>query len=214
MARAALRSGRDPRSIRIVGVVKGVPLAAVQEAVAEGLSDLGENRVQEAEDRIEAVGRTLARWHCVGHLQQNKMARAVRLFDWIHSVDDGELARGLSRRAVLAERRLPVLVQVNVSGEATKHGIAPDRLEELVEQVVSLPGVALEGLMSIGPPVQHGEDARGTFVRTRTLRDGVERALGVRLPELSMGMSADYEVAIEEGSTMVRIGRALFGSRA
>jgi len=214
IARAAERAGRDPRSVLLVGVVKTVPEDLIREAVALGLEDLGESRVQEAEAHAGAVGREAARWHMVGHLQRNKAGRAVELFDRVHGVDTVELAAALSRRAVAAGRRLRVLVEVNVSGEATKFGAAPDTLMGLVERVAALPGLALDGLMTVGAPVGTVEEARPGFARLRALRDECERALGLRLPELSMGMSGDFEVAVEEGATLVRVGSALFGERS
>jgi hypothetical protein len=196
----------------LVGVAKRVPAAVVREAVALGLEDLGENQVQEAEGKIAAVGRRAARWHMVGHLQRNKVGRAVDLFDRIHSVDRLELAAALSSRA--AGRMLPVLVEVNVGGESTKFGVAPERLEALLEAVGELPGLRLDGLMTVGPQVARPEDARRGFAELRALRDRARSRLGLGLPELSMGMSADYEVAVEEGATLVRVGTALFGARA
>ena len=178
-----------------------------------GLADLGENRVQEADGHVGAVGRSAARWHMIGHLQRNKAARAVELFDRVHGVDSAELAEALSHRAVAAGRTLPVLVEVNVSGEATKFGVAPEAVDGLLERVAALPGLSLDGLMTVGPPVGGPEEARPGFARLRTLRDRGEQTLGRRLPELSMGMSGDYEVAVEEGATMVRVGSALFGER-
>jgi hypothetical protein len=213
IARAAARAGRDPESVVLVGVVKTVPAEAVREALALGLRDLGENRVQEAEAHVAAVGRDAARWHMIGHLQRNKAGRAVELFDRVHGLDSEELAGSLSRRAVAAGRRLPVLVEVNVSGEATKFGVAPASLAKLLERVAGLPGLALEGLMAVGPAVVRPEEARPGFARLRTLRDTAERNLGLRLRELSMGMSGDFEVAVEEGATLVRVGTALFGER-
>lgn len=197
----------------LVGVVKTVPADVIRHAVGEGLLDLGENRVQEAETHIAAVGRTAARWHLIGHLQRNKAVRAVEMFDRIHGVDSVELAEALSRRAAAAGRRMPVLVEVNVSGEATKFGSAPEALAGLLEHVAGLPGLVLEGLMTVGPPVARPEESRRGFVRLRELRDQGERALGRPLPELSMGMSGDFEVAVEEGATLVRVGTALFGPR-
>jgi hypothetical protein len=194
----------------LVAVVKTVPVGVVRDAVAAGLTDLAENRVQEAEEKIDAVGRAV-RWHLVGHLQRNKAGRAAGLFDRIHSIDDQDLAESLSRRARAAGRVIRGLVQVNVSGETSKHGVAPAALVGLLEGTARLPGLAIDGLMSIGP-IDAGE-ARRCFARTRELRDGAERSLGIELPELSMGMSADYEAAIEEGSTLVRVGTALFGPR-
>ena len=213
IARAAERAGRRPESVVLVGVVKTVPEGIIREAVALGLSELGESRVQEAEAHIAAVGRDTARWHMIGHLQRNKAGRAVELFDRVHGVDSADLAQALSRRAVAAGCRLPVLVEVNVSGEAAKFGAAPAALVGLLERVAGLPGLALDGLMTVGARVERAEDARAGFARLRMLRDRGERALGVKLPELSMGMSGDFEVAVEEGATMVRVGSALFGER-
>ena len=212
--RAAGRAGRNPASITLIGVVKTVPPDLVREAVRLGLTDLGENRVQEAEAKIAAVGREGLRWHLIGHLQRNKAARAVTEFDRIHSVDSSELAGALSRHATAAERTVPVLVEVNVSGESSKFGVAPDRLEPLLGQVAALPGLALEGLMTVAPAVDEPERARPVFAALRTIAGRAERALGIRLPQLSMGMSGDFEVAIEEGSTMVRVGSAIFGPRS
>jgi len=210
---AAARSGRAAGAVTLVGVTKTVAAEVVRAAVALGLGDLGENRVQEAQAKIAAVGRERARWHLVGHLQRNKAGRAVDLFDRIHSVDGLELAGALSGRAATSGRLLPVLVEVNVSGEATKFGVAPAELEPLLERIAALPGLRLDGLMTVGPPVESAPQARPGFARLRELRDRAERSLGLRLPELSMGMSGDFEVAVEEGSTMVRVGTAIFGSR-
>jgi pyridoxal phosphate enzyme (YggS family) len=214
IARAAGRAGRDPAEVVLVGVVKTVPVERIREAVSLGLADLGENRVQEAETHIAALGRSGARWHMIGHLQRNKAGRAVELFDRVQAVDSAGLAEALSRRAVAAGRTLPVLVEVNVSGEATKFGAAPEAVEGLLEQVAALPGLSLDGLMTVGPPVASADEARAGFARLRALRERGERSLGRRLPELSMGMSGDFEVAVEEGATLVRVGTALFGERA
>ncbi len=213
IARAAVRAGRDPGAVTLVGVVKTVPEGAIREAVALGLSDLGENRVQEAEGHQAALAGVRVRWHLIGHLQRNKAGRAVERFDRVHGVDSAALAEALSRRAVAAGRRLPVMVEVNVSGEATKFGVAPEAVMGLLERVAALAGLALDGLMTVGPPVARPGDARPAFARLRALRDAGERALGLGLPELSMGMSGDYEVAVEEGATMVRVGSAIFGER-
>ena len=213
IARAAGRAGRDPAGVVLVGVVKTVPVGRIREAVSLGLADLGENRVQEAEQHVGALGQSAARWHMIGHLQRNKAGRAVELFDRVQAVDSVELAEALSRRAVAAGRTLPVLVEVNVSGEATKFGAAPEAVEGLLERVAALPGLSLDGLMTVGPPVAGAEQARPGFAQLRALRDRGERALGRRLPELSMGMSGDFEVAVEEGATLVRVGTALFGER-
>ena len=211
---AAARSGRPAKGVTLVGVTKTVAAEAVRAAVALGLADLGENRVQEAQAKVPAVGRERARWHLIGHLQRNKAGRAVELFDRIHTVDGADLAEALSRHAVSAGRLLPVLVEVNVSGEATKFGVAPDGIESLLERIAALPGLRVDGLMTVGPMVERPEDARTGFARLRALRDRAEQRLGLALPELSMGMSGDFEVAVEEGSTMVRVGSAIFGARS
>jgi hypothetical protein len=210
---AAERSGRSATAVTLVGVTKTVGVETVRAAVAQGLTDLGENRVQEAQAKIPAVGRDAARWHLIGHLQRNKAGRAVELFDRVHSVDGTDVAEALSRRAVASGGPLPVLVEVNVSGEASKFGIAPAELEPLLERVAALAGLRLDGLMTVGPWVRRAEDARAGFARLRELRDRATQRLGLALPELSMGMSGDFEVAVEEGSTMVRVGSAIFGPR-
>jgi PLP dependent protein len=214
IAAAAARAGRPAGAVTLVGVTKTLPVEVVQAAVAFGLSDLGENRVQEAQTKIPAVGRDRARWHLIGHLQRNKAGRAVELFDRVHSVDGAELAGALSRHAVSSGRSLPVLVEVNVSGEATKFGVAPEGLEPLLESIAALPGLRLDGLMTVGALAERAEAARAGFARLRALRDRAEQRLGRALPELSMGMSGDFEVAVEEGSTMVRVGSAIFGARS
>ena len=195
-----------------VAVVKSVPLERVREAVAFGIRDLGENRVQEASVAVATLGSGV-RWHMIGHLQRNKAARAAALFDRVHSVDSWELAAALSRAACALGRTLSVLVQVNVGEEGQKHGVATSDAAREVQAIAGLSGLALDGVMSIGPRVETAEGARGTFSATRELRDRVERETGVELPHLSMGMSGDFEVAIEEGATFVRIGTALFGER-
>jgi len=200
--------------VTLVGVAKTVPVERIREAVDAGLADVGENRVQEAGRVIEALDRTSIRWHLIGHLQRNKSARALDLFDRIHTLDSLELAGQLSRLAIERGRRVAALVQVNVSGEATKSGVEPGAVVALLERLLPLDGLAIDGLMAIGAPVERPDDARPGFARLRELRDGAERALGVALPQLSMGMSDDYETAVEEGSTLVRVGTALFGTRA
>jgi len=213
IAAAAARSGRSPDSITLIGVIKTVPHERIREALGAGLADVGENRVQATESAIAELGRGSARWHLIGHLQRNKSARALELFDRIHTLDSIELARQLSRQAVARGRSWPALVQINVSGEASKSGVAPEVLVPLLERLLELPGLGVDGLMAIGMPVERPEMARREFARLRELRDAAERAVGAALPHLSMGMSDDFEVAIEEGSTMVRVGTALFGVR-
>jgi pyridoxal phosphate enzyme (YggS family) len=211
--RAAARAGRDPAGVRLVAATKGVAPEIVRQAVTLGITDLGENRVQEAETKIATLGR-IAAWHLIGPLQRNKAGRAVELFDQIQTVDRLELAEALSRRAQTAARALPVLVEVNVAMEAGKFGVTPEGLAALLDGARSLPGLELRGLMTIGPRVERPEEARGTFARLRELRDRARDTAGLPLDELSMGMSDDFEVAVEEGATMVRVGSALFGPRA
>ena len=179
---AARRSGRNPAQVRLIGVVKTVPLTTIGEAVELGLADLGENRVQDAVMAFEVLGRS-ARWHLIGNLQRNKAGRAADLFDRIHSIDRIEVAQAVSRRAREAGRVVQVMVQVNVSGEPQKHGVEPDGASELLEAVGRLPALALDGLMSIGAAGGTAEDARRYFAATRELRDRAEGATGFRLPE-------------------------------
>lgn len=206
IARAAERAGRRADDVLLVGVSKTVDVDRIRQAVAAGLSALGENRVQEAKEKIAALGRPVP-WHLIGHLQTNKVRDALELFDLIHSLDRAELARECDRRARLRGRPVPVLLQVNVAGEASKGGFAPEQVGEAVEAVGALDHLQLRGLMTIPPPVERPEEARGGF---RALAQLAKRH---GLSELSMGMSADFEVAIEEGATMVRVGTAIFGLR-
>lgn len=209
IAAAAGRAGRDPAAVRLVGasaVSKGVTNEMVLAALDAGLRDFGENYVQEAQQRITDLGdrASQARWHFIGHLQSNKAAVAASLFDTIESVDSLKLAQALSRRA---EKPLRILLEVNVSGEASKHGMAPSEVAATVAAAGALPNIELVGLMTMAPEVDDAEQTRPVF---RTLRELAE-ANGLR--ELSMGMTNDFEVAVEEGATMVRIGRALFAGR-
>jgi pyridoxal phosphate enzyme (YggS family) len=214
---AAERSGRPAESVRLVGITKTVPLAVIEVVMGLGLRDLGENRVQEAEAKIagarDASEGGSRRWHLVGHLQKNKAKRAAQIFDRVHSVDSIELAAALARHAGAEGRVLPVMIEVNVARVPAQFGVAPEALAKLAGEVARMPGLALDGLMTVGPPTERADGARPTFAALRALRDRVEQETGVKLPELSMGMSADFEVAIEEGSTMIRVGSALFGPR-
>ena len=207
VARAAERAGRRAEDVLLVGVSKTVDVARIRAAIAAGLGALGENRVQEARDKVSDVGRSV-QWHLVGHLQTNKVRDALDLFDVIHSVDRIDLARELDRRARAKGRTIDAFVQVNVGGELSKGGWPPEAIETAVGAVSALAGLKVRGLMTIPPAVERPEDARAWF---RTMRKLAERH---GLPELSMGMSADFEVAIEEGATMVRVGTAVFGPRA
>ncbi len=213
IAAAAARSGRPAADVTLVAVVKTLATEVVGEAVRLGLTDLGENRVQEAQAHQDVVPRDAARWHLIGHLQRNKAGKVPGLFDIVHSIDDLELATALARRCREAGRVLPVMVEVNVSGEASKFGARPEALGELLEGLARLEGLELRGLMTVPEAVDQPEEARAAFARLRDLRDAGAARVGRALPELSMGMSGDYEVAIEEGATIVRVGSALFGAR-
>ena len=207
VARACARAGRSPDDVLLIAVSKTMDVERVRLAIAAGVAALGENRVQEAKEKIEALGRPVP-WHLIGSLQTNKARDAARLFDWIHSVDRLELAQELSRRAHSVERTLNVLLQVNLGDEPQKGGVAPAELKRLHEVVAALPNLKVRGLMAIPPATLQPEQARPFFRQLRELRD----QLG--LEHCSMGMSADFEVAIEEGATMVRVGTAIFGPRA
>jgi len=225
LAEAARRGGRSPQEITLVAVTKTVPLPSILIAYALGLRDFGENRVQEAAAKIAGARpqATDIRWHLVGHLQTNKAKAAVELFDFIQSVDSLHLAEALERRAQVAGRRLPVLLEVNVSGEASKSGFAAagtgpaawrEALLPAVERLLALPHLDVQGLMTIAPLASDAEQARPYFRALRQLRDELQQ----RFPQtswrhLSMGMTDDFEVAIEEGATIVRLGRAIFGER-
>jgi hypothetical protein len=219
IAAAARRAGRAPEEVTLVGVAKRQPAERVVAAVAAGLGDVAENFVQEARDKLPAVRAALAargipapRFHFVGRLQTNKARLAAPLFDCVQSLDRAELARELSRRAEAAGRRLRVLLQVNLGGEPQKGGADPEQLEALLGACAGLPGLALAGLMTV--PEESADEAllRRRFARLRELRDTLARGHeGLR--ELSMGMSGDFEIAVEEGATLVRIGTALFGAR-
>jgi len=220
IAEAARRSKRDPQDVRLVAVSKTHGVAAIREAIAAGAVDFGENRVQEAAMKIETIGRTQARWHLIGHLQANKARRAVSVFDVIHSVDSVELVTRLERLCIEVERaELPVLVQVDLGGEATKNGISIEAMPNLIDAVNACEHVKLVGLMTLPPYFENAEDVRPCFRRLRELRDewrgrGVfTSSSGYADGELSMGMSHDFEIAIEEGATMVRVGTQLFGER-
>lgn len=211
IADAAKKSGRDPAQIELVAVSKTQPVEAVQEAFRAGITRFGENKVQEARGKIESFGRGV--WHLIGHLQTNKAREAVRLFDSIDSVDRLELAAELDRRAEAAGKVQNVLLQVNIAGESAKFGCTPESARALAEAINALPRLSLRGLMTIAPYSPEAEKSRPHFAGLRKLRDKIEAGTGFQLPVLSMGMSGDFIVAVEEGSTSVRIGTALFGQR-
>ena len=204
IARACERAGRSPDEVTLVAVTKTFPPEAIEAAFEAGLRDFGENRVQEAEPKIEQLKNLNLAWHMVGHLQTNKAKTALQLFDIIHSVDSIKLAEALSRRT---ERKIPILLEVNLSKEATKYGFTEEEISSAIKQISSLPNLEIKGLMTMAPYVTDPEEMRPVFHRLRELRD----MMG--LEQLSMGMTDDFEVAIEEGATIVRIGRAIFGGR-
>lgn len=214
IARAAERAGRRAGDVLLVGVSKMVDVERISEAIAAGIPALGENRVQEAKAKIETLGRPIP-WHLVGRLQTNKAQEAVRLFDLIHSVDRPELAQELDRRARALGKIVDVLVQVNLDEEAAKGGVPPTEMKALLERIAPLDGIRVRGLMAIPPQADAPEDSRRWFSRLRELRDAARGwgVPGVEMDQLSMGMSGDFEVAIEEGATMVRVGTAIFGER-
>ena len=216
VAAAAQRAGRAAGEVTLIAISKTQPAAAVKRLIELGATDVGENRVQEAEEKISEVGRDKVRWHLVGHLQANKARRAVNLFDVIHSLDSIDLARRLDRLCVEEGReKLPVMIQVDLGHEETKSGIDETALPQLVEGIKELSRVDLIGLMTLPPFFDNPDDNRPFFRKLRELRDelGAEGAFGERKGELSMGMTHDFAVAIEEGATMVRIGTAIFGER-
>jgi pyridoxal phosphate enzyme (YggS family) len=212
IAAAARRAGREAAGITLIGVGKTMPAATIRAAIEAGLADVGENRVQEAREKIDSIGRP-ARWHLVGHLQGNKAGQAARLFDVIHSIDSPDLLRRLDAAAAREGRRIEALAQVDLAGEATKFGADEGALGAILEEGERCRSVLLCGLMSLPPYEPDPERARPWFRRLRALLGEMQR-LHPGLRHLSMGMSGDFEVAIEEGATMVRIGRALYGERA
>jgi pyridoxal phosphate enzyme (YggS family) len=210
IADTAARAGRDAGEIKLVAVSKTHPVETIREAIAAGQTVFGENKVQEAEGKIEEIGREQAEWHLIGHLQSNKARRAVQLFDVIHSLDSLELARRLERICIEEGRsELSVLVQVDLAREATKSGVTEDDLPELVRFLKGCERLKLTGLMVLPPYFEDPAAARSFFKRLRELRDSLLDGKG----ELSMGMSHDFEAAIEAGATMVRVGTAIFGER-
>ena len=214
VARAAARSGRAAGSIRLVAVSKTHPVERVAEAYEAGLRVFGENYVQEAEEKVRAFPG--AEWHLIGKLQANKVRKAVSLFGWIEAVDSPRLLAEISRRCAEAGKTMPVLIEVNLAGEGSKAGIPPEELQDLLSSAIALTGVRIRGLMAIPPMTEDPEASRPYFARLRELLDRCASTFGAagEMTELSMGMSSDFEAAIEEGATMVRVGTAIFGSRA
>ena len=226
IAAACARGGRSAADVTLIAVGKTHPAERILEVAAAGVQHFGENRVEESELKIPAVNRQSAApltWHMIGHVQSRKAKEVVDLFDVVHSVDSLKLATRLSGLAEARGRALDVLLEVNVSGEASKYGLsaagwasyaaARDALWAEIGQIAALPGLTVRGLMTVAPIVPRAEDARPVFAGLAALRGALSESLGLALPDLSMGMTDDFAVAIEEGSTMVRIGRAIFGER-
>ncbi|ADU50993.1 alanine racemase domain protein [Thermaerobacter marianensis DSM 12885] len=216
IAAAAARAGRDPGEITLVAVSKTVPVAAMREAYAAGIRHFGENRAQEARDKFPAFGDDV-HWHFVGRLQTNKVKYIARHCHLLHSLDRLALAQEVDRRASRCGRVLPCLVEVNVAGEATKAGLPPEKVIPFLHQVAGWPGLRVVGLMTVAPRADNPEEVRPVFRRLRELAEEAARQCrglpGIELRHLSMGMTDDFEVAVEEGATLVRIGRAIFGER-
>jgi pyridoxal phosphate enzyme (YggS family) len=216
MSHAAMRAGRDPHDVRLVAVTKEVDVETMIRAVESGLRDLGESRIQAAREKIPAVTerkkRSRITWHLIGHLQTNKARAAVELFDLIHSVDSLDLAVQLDRHAGTMGKKQRILLQVKLSEEESKYGISKDNILAAIREVSLLGNLSLKGLMTIPPYMEDPEQVRPYFRQLREIRDEAVRS-GCELPELSMGMSHDFWVAIEEGATLVRIGTAIFGER-
>jgi len=212
ISQACTSAGRDERSVMLLAVTKAHSPEAVREAVDIGQLFFGENKVQEAKAKIPLCP-ARARWHFIGHLQSNKVRDAVEIFEMIQSVDSLGLAREISKRSEQAARTMPVLVEVNIAGEGSKFGYKPEQLAAEMKQLASLPRIAIEGLMAVPPFAIEPEKSRAYFRRLRELKSRCEQICGAPLPHLSMGMSGDFEIAIEEGATIVRIGTALFGPR-
>jgi PLP dependent protein len=214
IAAAAAKSRRDPDAIKLLAVTKTVPPGCLDEAIDAGITMFGENYVQEAKEKIAVIG-PRAQWHLIGHLQINKAKYAVNLFHYIHSVDRMDLARELDKKAHLTGHKMNILIEINVSGEKTKNGIPAAAAIALVKDISRLENLFVRGLMTMAPYSDNPENSRQYFAELRNLRDDIIRAgiTGILMEELSMGMTDDFEVAIEEGATMVRIGRAIFGER-
>ena len=212
MNAACVRAGRAPDAVTLQPVSKGQPPEAVQAAAALGLTCFGENRVQEAKVKISQCPGNL-RWHLIGHLQSNKCRDAVHFFEMIQSVDSLALAEEIDKWAAKSAKTMPILMEVNVAGESSKFGYPPDQLLAELLRINALPKIEIHGLMTVAPWAADPEKVRPVFRRLRELKTECEQILGAPLPHLSMGMSRDFEVAIEEGATIVRIGTALFGPR-
>lgn len=214
VAQAAMRVGRDPSEVQIVAVSKTRPAEQIQEAVEAGIFIVGENRIQEAWRKFQQLGKIVS-WHLIGHLQTNKVKRALQIFDVIHSVDSLHLAEEIDSRCEQLNRTVEVFVEVKTSDEPTKLGVAPEDCFELVNKIADLPNIKLSGLMTLGTWTSDEQEVRRCFKLLVQVREKIEtkKIPGVNLRHLSMGMSGDFELAVEEGATIVRIGTAIFGRR-
>lgn len=228
IVQSARRAGRDPSEIQLIAVTKNIPVEAIREVMSIGIRHIGENKVQEALAKWKELRRTMdpstllragdprlttIQWHFIGHLQTNKVRDAVQVFDWIHSVDSLRLAEKINQECQRIQKIMPVLIEVNVSGEQSKYGVRPEELPVLLEQTAAFKTIRIEGLMTMAPVVSDPNQARSYFQQLTRLRDQLKWGLPP-FSHLSMGMSQDFEVAIEEGATMVRIGTAIFGDRS
>ncbi len=214
IAAAAGRAGRHPSSVRLVAVSKTKPVSLILEAIAAGVTDIGENRIQEAESKYDQIERPV-KWHLVGHLQTNKVKSALRMFDLIHSVDSLRLLAEIDRRSAQVNRQTEVLIQINTSAEPSKYGIEPDEAIAFIESALDYAHVRIKGLMTIGAFLPDPKKVRPSFVLLRQLKEKImaQQFPGIDLEYLSMGMTNDFEVAIDEGANLVRIGTAIFGAR-
>ena len=215
IAAAAARAGRNPTSIGLVAVSKTKPVSLIVEAIDVGITDIGENRVQEAQSKHPQIA-SLVKWHLVGHLQRNKVKQALQIFDLIHSVDSLRLLDAIDRRSAQLNRTTEVLIQVNTSAEPSKYGLEPDQTLNFIENTHPYTHVRIKGLMTIGAFLPDPEAVRPMFVLLRQLRDKItaQQFPKVEMDNLSMGMTNDFEVAIEEGANLIRVGTAIFGERA
>ncbi|WP_457755244.1 YggS family pyridoxal phosphate-dependent enzyme [Thermovibrio ammonificans] len=210
---AALRAGRRPEEVKLLAASKTRNPQEIKEAYEAGVKLFGENRVQEAREKIPQLADLKAQWHMIGHLQTNKVKYAVKLFDCIESVDREGLVEELQKRLSREGKVMPVLIEVKLSPEESKHGCLPQELPRLTEKVLNSPNLKLKGLMTVPPYFEDPEKVRPYFAELRRLRDELQEKFKVELPELSMGMSHDFPVAVEEGATIVRVGTAIFGPR-
>ncbi len=215
IASAAKKAGRDASDIRLVAVSKTVSADRLRQAILAGVGIVGENYIQEARTKFSELGDLPVQWHFIGHLQRNKAKYAVRIFELIHSVDSARIADEINHQAKRIDKIQPILVQVNLAGETTKSGIGPEAVEALIRHISALPHLSLQGLMTMPPFFNAPEKVRPYFNQLRLLRDQIrEMAIdNVHMDELSMGMTGDFETAVEEGATLVRIGTAIFGAR-